>query len=75
MKTCKIDKLGRIVIPIQYRKNLGLCENSEINIEYKEERIIITPATEGCKICGAAIVNKTDIPLCRLCVEKVKKIN
>ena len=74
MKTCRIDKLGRIVIPIQYRKKLGLCEGSELNIEYEGRRVIVTPAEELCRICGGKLCDCREIAICKGCIEKVKRM-
>ena len=37
-----VDNVGRVVIPIGMRKKLGLVEGSKINIELKNDSIIIT---------------------------------
>lgn len=37
-----IDKLGRIVIPKEMRKQLGISNNDPVNIECIENKIIIT---------------------------------
>lgn len=36
------DELGRIVIPVEMRKELGIENGSTVNIELKEDEIIIT---------------------------------
>ena len=73
MKKTKIDKLGRIVIPIQYRKQLGLIENTEINIEYCNRQIVITAADSLCRICSAIVDTNSPFPLCRECISRVRK--
>ena len=73
MKKTKIDRLGRIVIPIQYRKALGLGENSEINVEYDERKIIITPTALTCRICGVAVSGGYELSLCESCIAKIKE--
>ena len=42
----QVDRLGRIVIPISYRKYLNLNENSSVNISLENDSIIITADTE-----------------------------
>ena len=74
MKKSKIDRLGRIVIPIQYRKELGLVEDSEINIECVERKVIITASDSICRMCGKYLEEKTEIPLCPSCIRRVKKL-
>lgn len=38
----RIDNLGRIVIPAEYRNAIGVNDNGDINIELVEDKIIIT---------------------------------
>ena len=38
----KIDNLGRLVIPKEMRKQLGINENDPVNIECASNKIIIT---------------------------------
>lgn len=40
--TRKVDGLGRIVLPIEMRRELGLKENSPVDIKQEGEKIIIT---------------------------------
>ncbi len=38
----KIDKFGRIIIPKEIRRSLGIKEETELEIEVKDEKILIT---------------------------------
>lgn len=38
----KIDELGRIVLPAEMKKEIGLVNGSEANIEIEDHKIIIT---------------------------------
>ncbi len=38
----KIDELGRLVIPKEMRKKLGLNERDEVKIELENDKIILT---------------------------------
>lgn len=38
----KIDDLGRIVIPKEYRKQLGINSNDELNIKLEDNSLILT---------------------------------
>jgi AbrB family transcriptional regulator, transcriptional pleiotropic regulator of transition state genes len=49
-----IDELGRIVIPIEIRKRLGLGEKDELEISVKEETILLSKPQSRCVFCGAA---------------------
>ncbi len=41
MAKVKIDKFGRILIPKEIRSSLGIKENTELEIEVKDEKILI----------------------------------
>ena len=69
-----IDKLGRVVIPIQYRRELGLCEGSEINLRCCERKIIIVPKEPTCRICGGELKCSCEIALCEGCIQMVKML-
>ena len=53
--TRRIDELGRIVLPKDYRNALNVGTNCEMNLELKNGTIIITPATNHCCMCGKKI--------------------
>ncbi|WP_203218962.1 AbrB/MazE/SpoVT family DNA-binding domain-containing protein [Geoglobus acetivorans] len=43
----KIDKFGRILIPKEIRRSLGIKEETELEIEVKDEKILITLRNHG----------------------------
>lgn len=73
MKKTKVDKLGRIVIPISYRKKLNITCDSEIVVECAKGKITITPTVYVCKICEKSIVKDTKLHICNECVRKIKE--
>ncbi len=70
----KIDKLGRIVVPMEYRKRCGLDIDDEASITEENGKIIIQRKIPSCKLCGATKNLNSDILLCEKCIEKVKKL-
>ena len=38
---CKVDELGRVVIPIELRRTLGIAEKDALEIYVDDERIIL----------------------------------
>ena len=68
----RVDKLGRVVIPIGYRERLGLTENSKVNISLDDEIISITPVKEKCVMCGSEEQVNHSLCLCHNCIERVK---
>ncbi len=47
-----IDELGRVVIPIDYRKVLGLTSGDLVDISMGEGNIVIKKLAESCSFCG-----------------------
>ena len=74
MKKCKIDRLGRIVIPKHYRDAIGASENSLLSVEYVDGKILITAVGQRCCICTAFIDNGSDFPLCKGCIKKIREM-
>ena len=50
----KLDNLGRIVIPIELRKTMGISVRDSLEIFTDGNDIIIRKYTPGCVFCGEA---------------------
>ena len=74
MKITQIDKLGRIVIPIAFRRALGLREDSVLQISLDGDSVVINRLLSRCKLCYASLDNDSSIGLCNNCIEKIKKM-
>jgi AbrB family transcriptional regulator, transcriptional pleiotropic regulator of transition state genes len=48
-----IDELGRIVIPIEIRKRLGLGEKDPLEISVQDETILLARPRSRCVFCGS----------------------
>ena len=48
----EIDSLGRAVIPMEFRRQLGLKNNSKIEIINNGIEVIIRKPVSNCTICG-----------------------
>lgn len=48
----KIDSLGRVHLPKDFREELDLRENDDILIEVKDNSVVITKAEDSCVFCG-----------------------
>ena len=69
----KIDTLGRIVLPIEFRERLGLKNNSKVLLSLKDNYISVSPCESKCALCKNSIDIVREIRLCDSCIEKVKK--
>ena len=70
----KIDKLGRIVLPMDFRKALGLEAESEVILDIKENAITVTANLPTCKICGSQKDVTAHIRVCSECIKMIKSI-
>lgn len=50
----KVDELGRIVIPIELRRTLGIDEKDAMEIYVDNEKIILKKYEPACIFCGNA---------------------
>ena len=65
----KVDELGRVVLPMELRRTLGIGEKDPLEIHVDSDKIILRKYEPGCVFCN----NTTDIQLfngknvCRAC--------
>lgn len=71
----KLDDLGRIVIPSELRKNLGLENQDELEIFVEGDRIILQKFAPSCVFCGGSdsLVRYYDKNLCKTCIRAIRK--
>ena len=71
-----VDNLGRIVIPKETRKKLGLQEGAPVEIFVRGDEVVITKYTPVCLFCGSKneVVELMDKKVCCECVEKIKNL-
>jgi len=50
----KVDELGRVVIPIELRRTLGIDEKDPLEIYVDSEKIILKKYEPDCVFCGNA---------------------
>ena len=70
----RVDKLGRIVLPMNYRKALGLNPESEVVLGIDDGIITVKPCGEGCKLCGSRDNVNESLTICNMCIEKIKEM-
>lgn len=66
----KVDELGRIVLPIELRRTLGIEEKDRIEIFVDGESIILRKYQPACIFCGNAkdIINYKGKNICPDCI-------
>lgn len=50
----KVDELGRVVLPIELRRTLGIGEKDPLEIFIDGEHVILKKYEPACTFCGSA---------------------
>ena len=71
----KVDELGRIVIPIELRRNLGIDLRDSLEIFVDNNSIILRKYEPSCVFCGEArdVESYKDKKICPSCREDLRK--
>lgn len=72
--TRKIDKLGRIVLPMDYRKALGLNVTKEVTLSIEGDAITVRGSGGACKLCGSAVAIGGRLEVCATCIGIIKTL-
>lgn len=70
----KVDELGRVVIPIELRRTLGIAEKDALEIYVDGEQIILKKYEPACIFCGDArdVANYKGKNICKNCLNELK---
>ncbi len=72
----RVDDLGRIVIPMELRRTLGINVKDPIAIFVEGDRIILQKHRDACAICGddtSPMITVRNRQVCETCVAAVRK--
>ncbi len=70
--TRMIDELGRIVIPAEARKQLGLHPKKVLILTILSDKIILENPKPCCKLCSSADKIDKRFGICSACLNKIK---
>ena len=67
----KVDELGRIVLPIELRRNLDIEERDSLEIYMDGDKIVLRKYEPACVFCGSAedLVNYKGKNVCGACAD------
>ena len=71
----EIDRLGRVVIPKQYRKEMNIPEEGgEVLLTCKKGVVTVAKSAEVCVFCRSKrkLVNFKDRPVCAKCLDEIR---
>ncbi|MBQ8526055.1 MAG: AbrB/MazE/SpoVT family DNA-binding domain-containing protein [Clostridia bacterium] len=71
----EIDKLGRIVLPIELRRTMELESGDAVEIYVEGSRVILEKYRPSCIFCGSSeeIVSYKDKNICSVCIAELKR--
>lgn len=71
----KIDALGRIVLPIELRKHMGIATGDDIEIFVEGSTIVLEKYAPTCLFCGSkeGLTEFSGKNVCRTCREQLAK--
>lgn len=72
----KVDNLGRVVLPIELRRNLGIDIKDPLEIYVDGDTIILKKYEPACIFCGNAKYISTihGKIVCRDCINELKEV-
>jgi len=71
----RVDELGRIVIPIELRRTMGIEEKDALEIYVDGDKIILKKYEPACIFCGNAedVTNYKGKNMCKSCMTELAK--
>lgn len=71
-----IDELGRIVVPKEFRKSIGISAGDPVEISCENNRIVIAKYFHVCHFCGATegISEFKGKNICDGCLSELKSL-
>lgn len=72
---CKVDKLGRIVVPVKIRRMFDLVENSPLELFVEDDKIIFKRYIPQCVFCGSSenLKEYRENHICEHCLSELNK--
>lgn len=73
----RVDELGRVVIPIDMRTQLGIVEKDPLEIYVESDSIVLKKYEQKCIFCGNTkkLLNFENKIICRKCLNNIAKLN
>lgn len=70
----KVDELGRIVLPVELRRTLGIVERDRLEISVEGSAIVLRKHSPSCVFCDSArdVLDFHGRSICPRCLEELK---
>jgi len=71
----KVDDLGRVVLPIELRRSLGIEEKDPLEIFVEGDHIVLRKSSRMCIFCGSGedVIEFKGKGVCPACQDELKK--
>ncbi|MGN0720021.1 MAG: AbrB/MazE/SpoVT family DNA-binding domain-containing protein [Anaerovoracaceae bacterium] len=71
-----VDPLGRVVIPVELRRNLGINTDDSLEVFVDGDFIMLKKYEPACIFCGNAkdVQNIHGKNICRTCLDELKSL-
>lgn len=72
----KVDRLGRVVLPIELRRTLGIVEGDDIEMSLANGTIALRKIEKTCVFCGQEedLIGYLGKTICQTCLEKISEL-
>jgi len=72
----RIDGLGRVVVPVEIRRLLGIADGDLLDIHVENGRVVMRRIEHSCVFCGSNDDLRThrDRLLCASCVAEISRL-
>lgn len=71
--TRRVDELGRVVLPAEYRNAMGIGKETPVSMTYSNGSIIINLSVPTCKICYSQEDIDPELKVCSACIKKIRE--
>lgn len=70
----KVDQLGRVVLPIHWRRTLGIREKDHLEIFVEGDNIVVTKYIPVCIFCGfpGELLVVAGKQICEHCIDELR---
>lgn len=70
----KIDGLGRVAIPVEWRRVLGLSEGTLLNMELRDGKIELSKTNYCCTFCSSSfdVKDVKGVRVCQSCITDIR---
>ncbi|KGE20039.1 AbrB/MazE/SpoVT family DNA-binding domain-containing protein [Paenibacillus wynnii] len=72
----RIDELGRVVLPKELRRTLGIAPLDPLEVFVDGDKIVLKKYTPGCTLCGSIeeLKHLSGKPICTTCITEVIRL-